>query len=194
MRLLIAMMKHETNTFSPIPTPWQRFVEWGAHLGPDVVAAYRGTAMPIGAYIDLAERAGAELVTPIAAEAMPSGTVSAEAYRRLTDPILAAVAKGGIDAALLDRPGNVDIQLDLFLDYANNVKLYPAFHEYFRKWQPPLLAIWGKNDPYFVPAGAEAFRRDLPAARVQFLDTGHFALETHLDEIAEAMRTFLASL
>jgi microcystin degradation protein MlrC len=105
MRLLIAMMKHETNTFSPIATPWQRFVDWGAYHGPDVVKAYRGTAMPIGAYIDLAERAGAELVTPIAAEAMPSGTVSAEAYRRLTDPILAAVAKGGIDAALLDLHG-----------------------------------------------------------------------------------------
>src|ERR1700761_2094829 len=105
MRLLIAMMKHETNTFSPIATPWQRFVEWGAYLGPEVVKAYRGTAMPIGSYIDLAERAGAELVPPVAAEAMPSGTVSAEAYKRLTDPILKAVAKGGIDAALLDLHG-----------------------------------------------------------------------------------------
>ena len=112
----------------------------------------------------------------------------------IADAELIAPENYTLDAALLDLPGNVDIQLDLFLDYANNVKLYPAFHEYFRKWQPPLLAIWGKNDPYFVPAGAEAFRRDLPAARVQFLDTGHFALETHLDEIAEAMRTFLASL
>lgn len=96
-----------------------------------------------------------------------------------------------LDAALLARPGNVDIQLDLFLDYANNVKLYPAFQEYFRKWKPPLFAIWGKNDPYFIPAGAEAFRRDLPDATVQFLDTGHFALETHVDEIAAAMRDFL---
>src|SRR5947209_9948640 len=68
------------------------------------------------------------------------------------------------------RPGNVDIQLDLFLDYANNVKLYPSFHEYFRKWKPPLLAIWGKHDLYFIPAGAEAFRRDNPNATVQFLD------------------------
>lgn len=96
-----------------------------------------------------------------------------------------------LDAALLARPGNVDIQLDLFLDYANNVKLYPAFHEYFRKWKPPLLAIWGKHDPYFIPAGAEAFRRDIPNAIVQFLNTGHFALETHVDEIAAAMRDFL---
>jgi pimeloyl-ACP methyl ester carboxylesterase len=97
-----------------------------------------------------------------------------------------------LDAALLARPGNTDIQLDLFLDYANNVKLYPAFHEYFRKFTPPLLAIWGENDPYFIPAGAEAFRRDNPNATVQFLDTGHFALETHVEEIAVAMREFLA--
>ena len=97
-----------------------------------------------------------------------------------------------LDAALIERPGNTDIQLDLFLDYANNVKLYPAFQEYFRKWQPPLLAIWGDRDPYFVPAGAKAFQRDIPAATVQFLDTGHFALETHVDEIAGAMREFLA--
>jgi pyruvate/2-oxoglutarate dehydrogenase complex dihydrolipoamide dehydrogenase (E3) component/pimeloyl-ACP methyl ester carboxylesterase len=97
-----------------------------------------------------------------------------------------------LDAALLARPGNADIQLDLFLDYANNVKLYPAFHDYFRQWAPPLLAIWGKNDPYFIPAGAEAFLRDNPNATVQFLDTGHFALETHLEEIAKAMNAFLA--
>jgi hypothetical protein len=96
-----------------------------------------------------------------------------------------------LDAALMARPGNVDVQLDLFLDYANNVKLYPSFQEYFRKWRPLLLAIWGKNDLYFIPAGAEAFRRDNPNATVQFLDTGHFALETHFEEIAMAMRDFL---
>ncbi len=99
-----------------------------------------------------------------------------------------------LDAALLARPGNVDIQLDLFLDYANNVKLYPGFQEYFRKWKPALLAIWGRFDPYFIPAGAEAFQRDIPNATVQFLDTGHFALETHVDEIAAAMRKFLKSV
>ena len=77
--------------------------------------------------------------------------------------------------ALLERPGNKEIQLDLFLDYASNVKLYPKFQEYFRKSKPPLLAIWGKNDPFFIPAGAEAYRKDLPNAKVQFLDTGHFA-------------------
>jgi pimeloyl-ACP methyl ester carboxylesterase len=98
-----------------------------------------------------------------------------------------------LDAALLARPGNVDIQLDLFLDYANNVKLYPKFQEYFRKYKPPLFAIWGRYDPYFIPPGAEAFRRDIPNATVQFLDTGHFALETHVEEIAEAMKSFLES-
>jgi pimeloyl-ACP methyl ester carboxylesterase len=96
-----------------------------------------------------------------------------------------------LDTALLERPENKEIQLDLFLDYASNVKLYPKFQEYFRKSKPPLLAIWGKNDPFFVPAGAEAFRKDLPGAQVQFLDTGHFATETHVMEIASAMRDFL---
>ena len=96
-----------------------------------------------------------------------------------------------LDIALMERPGNKEIQLDLFLDYASNVKLYPKFQEYLRRSKPPLLAIWGKNDPFFVPAGAEAFRKDLPKAQVQFLDTGHFAIETHVSEIAAAMREFL---
>jgi len=109
----------------------------------------------------------------------------------ISDPGLIAPEGYTLDAALLARPGNTDIQLDLFLDYANNVKLYPAFQEYFRKSQPPLLAIWGKHDPYFIPAGAEAFRRDNPNAVVQLLDTGHFALETHVEEIALAMQEFL---
>src|SRR5579863_9371185 len=97
-----------------------------------------------------------------------------------------------LDTALLERPGNREIQLDLFLDYASNIKLYPKFHEYFRRSKPPLLAIWGKNDPFFIPAGAEAFRKDIPGAKVQFLDTGHFAIETHLVEITSAMKDFLA--
>jgi pimeloyl-ACP methyl ester carboxylesterase len=96
-----------------------------------------------------------------------------------------------LDAALLERPGNKDIQLDLFLDYASNVKLYPKFQEYFRKSQPPLMAIWGKNDPFFIPAGAEAFRKDILNAQVSFLETGHFAIETHVVEIAAAMKRFL---
>jgi pimeloyl-ACP methyl ester carboxylesterase len=96
-----------------------------------------------------------------------------------------------LDAALLERKGNKEIQLDLFLDYASNVKLYPKFQEYFRKSKPPLLAIWGKNDPFFIPAGAEAFKKDLPQAKVQFLDTGHFATATHVVEIAAAMKELL---
>jgi pimeloyl-ACP methyl ester carboxylesterase len=96
-----------------------------------------------------------------------------------------------LDAAMIQRPGNMDIQLDLFLDYVNNVKLYPAFQEYFRKSKPPLLAIWGKNDSFFIASGAQAFLRDNPNATVQLLDTGHFALETHVEEIARTMREFL---
>ena len=111
----------------------------------------------------------------------------------VTDPESVPPESYTLDAALLERPGNKDLQLDLFLDYAPNVKLYPKFHEYFRKSQPPLLAIWGKNDPFFIPAGAEAFRKDLPNATVQFLDTGHFAIETHVVEIAAAMKNFLAA-
>jgi pimeloyl-ACP methyl ester carboxylesterase len=98
-----------------------------------------------------------------------------------------------LDTALLDRPGNKEIQLDLFLDYASNVKLYPRFQEYLRKSKPPLLAIWGKNDPFFIPPGAEAYRKDLPNARIQFLDTGHFATETHSVEIAAAIKEFLVA-
>jgi pimeloyl-ACP methyl ester carboxylesterase len=96
-----------------------------------------------------------------------------------------------LDFALLSRPGVDEIQLDLFLDYANNVKRYPSFHEYFRKAHPPLLAVWGKNDPFFLPAGAEAFKRDIPDAEVHLYDTGHFALETHVNEIGAEIRRFL---
>jgi pimeloyl-ACP methyl ester carboxylesterase len=111
----------------------------------------------------------------------------------IPDPSLIKPESYTLDAALLARPGNVDIQLDLFLDYANNVKLYPKFQEYFRTARPPLLAVWGKFDPYFIPAGAEAFKRDIPNAVVQLLPTGHFALETHLPEIVSSMRGFLAN-
>ncbi|ACK51485.1 alpha/beta hydrolase fold protein [Methylocella silvestris BL2] len=96
-----------------------------------------------------------------------------------------------LDAALMARPGNDEIQLDLFLDYASNVALYPAFQDYFRRERPPLLAIWGCNDPFFLPAGAEAYVKDNPKAEVRFLDTGHFALETHSAEIAARMIDFL---
>jgi pimeloyl-ACP methyl ester carboxylesterase len=96
-----------------------------------------------------------------------------------------------LDIAYMARPGTEEIQLDLILDYRTNIALYPAFQDYFRIHQPPLLAIWGKNDPAFIPAGAEAYKRDLPDAEVRFLDTGHFALETHAAEIGSAMREFL---
>jgi pimeloyl-ACP methyl ester carboxylesterase len=97
-----------------------------------------------------------------------------------------------LDSALLARPGNDEIQLDLFLDYASNVALYPKFQQYFRSHMPPLLAVWGKNDPFFLPAGAEAFSRDIPNAEVHFYDTGHFALETHAPQIGGAIRDFLS--
>lgn len=112
----------------------------------------------------------------------------------VTDPIRVEPESYWLDTALLQRPGNVDIQLDLFLDYANNLKLYPAFQDYFRQNQPPLLAVWGKNDPFFIPPGAKAYKRDIPSAKVVFYDTGHFALETHVEEIAGEIRTFLGGL
>jgi len=96
-----------------------------------------------------------------------------------------------LDSALLARPGNDDIQLDLFLDYASNVALYPKFQEYFRSKRPPMLAAWGTNDPFFLKAGAEAYKRDNPDAELHFYNTGHFALETHHSEIASVIRDFL---
>jgi pimeloyl-ACP methyl ester carboxylesterase len=98
-----------------------------------------------------------------------------------------------LDNFYLARPGADEIQLDLFGDYKSNVALYPAFQDYFRKHKPLLLAAWGKNDPFFLPP-AEAFKRDIPGAVVRFFDTGHFALETHAEEIAAAIRDFLAPL
>ncbi|TDN58929.1 alpha/beta hydrolase [Paraburkholderia sp. BL10I2N1] len=96
-----------------------------------------------------------------------------------------------LDDFYLSRPGADEIQLDLFGDYRSNVGLYPAFQEYFRTHKPPFLAVWGKNDPFFLPAGAEAFKRDIPGAVVRFFNTGHFALETHAEEIASAISEFL---
>jgi len=97
-----------------------------------------------------------------------------------------------LDNFYLARPGADEVQLDLFGDYKSNVALYPEFQAYFRKHKPPFLAAWGKNDPFFLPPGAEAFKRDIPAADVRFFDTGHFALETHCDDIAAAIRNFLS--
>jgi pimeloyl-ACP methyl ester carboxylesterase len=96
-----------------------------------------------------------------------------------------------LDAFYLARPGADEVQLDLFGDYKSNIALYPTFQAYFRTHKPPFLAVWGKNDPFFLPPGAKAFRRDIPSAVVRFFDTGHFALETHAAEIAAAIRDFL---
>ena len=96
-----------------------------------------------------------------------------------------------LDSFYMTRPGAHEVQLDLFGDYETNVALYPAFQQYFRDRKPPLLAVWGRNDPFFLPAGAQAYKRDIPGAIVQFFDTGHFALETHATEIAGTIRDFL---
>jgi pimeloyl-ACP methyl ester carboxylesterase len=108
------------------------------------------------------------------------------------DPGVVSPDGRSLDDFYLARPNADEVQLDLLKDYASNVALYPQFQEYFRKYQPPLLAVWGKNDPFFLPAGAEAFKRDIPKAQVHFYDTGHFALETHAAEIATMIRDFLA--
>ena len=96
-----------------------------------------------------------------------------------------------LDDFYMTRQGAHEAQLDLLGDYGSNVALYPEFQTYFRKYQPPLLAAWGRNDPFFLPAGAEAYKRDIPAAEVRFYETGHFALETHASEIASAITQFL---
>ena len=120
----------------------------------------------------------------------PDATKSQYLYG-VENQTLVAPESYSLDSALLARPGNDEIQLDLFLDYASNVALYPKFQEYFRTKQPPLLAVWGKSDPFFLPPGAEAFKRDIPSAEVRFYDTGHFAVETHAEEIANAIQDFL---
>ena len=120
----------------------------------------------------------------------PEATKSQYLYG-VQDGTLVAPETYELDSALLARIGNDEIQLDLFLDYASNVALYPQFQEYFRTKRPPLLAVWGKNDPFFLPAGAEAFKRDNPSGEIHFYDTGHFALETHHQEIGKAVREFL---
>jgi len=98
-----------------------------------------------------------------------------------------------LDQVLLDRPQSAEIQLDLIGDYKSNVALYPKFQEFFRTYRPPTLAVWGKNDPFFLPAGAEAYRRDNPDAKVVLYDTGHFALETHAAEIGQEIHAFLTA-
>jgi pimeloyl-ACP methyl ester carboxylesterase len=110
----------------------------------------------------------------------------------VADPSLVSPDGRNLDDFYLARPGNSEIQLDLLLDYQSNVALYGTIQAYLRRHQPPVLAVWGKNDPFFIPPGAEAFRRDVPSADIRFFDSGHFALETHAREIGVAMREFLA--
>jgi pimeloyl-ACP methyl ester carboxylesterase len=110
----------------------------------------------------------------------------------VADPSTVSPDGYSLDNFYLARPGADEVQLDLFGDYKSNVALYPAFQAYFRAHKPRFLAAWGKNDPFFLPAGAEGFKRDIPDAVVRFFDTGHFALETHADEIAAVIRDFLA--
>lgn len=110
----------------------------------------------------------------------------------VADPSRVSPDGRSLDDHYLARPGAHEVQLDLFLDYASNVALYPEFQAYFRTHKPPVLAVWGRHDPFFLPAGAEAYRRNIPDAEVRFFDTGHFALETHSEEIAAAIRDFLA--
>jgi len=109
----------------------------------------------------------------------------------VTDTSIVSPDGYSLDNFFLARPGADEVQLDLFGDYKSNIAMYPEFQAYFRKHRPPFLAAWGKNDPFFLPAGAEAFKRDIPGAEVRFFNTGHFALETHCTEIAEAIQKFL---
>ncbi len=112
-------------------------------------------------------------------------------HARRTDVIARQPRHVTVDQAFLDRPGNAEIQLDLFYDYRNNLPLYAAWQEYFRERRPPTLVVWGRNDEIFVAAGAAPYKRDNPRAEIHLLDAGHFALETHGPEIAALMRDFL---
>lgn len=121
---------------------------------------------------------------------MSLDAVKAAYFQGVPDPSLIEPESYTLDAAILARPGNADLQIDLKLDYKRNIERYPLYQAFFRERQPKLLAIWERNDQFFMPPGAEAFRRDIPQARIVLLDTGHFALETHVDPITRAIRQF----
>jgi len=125
-------------------------------------------------------------------ESLRPETIRDWQYLHGSDPQRVSPDGYTLDIAYMSRADAEENQLDLILDYRTNLEKYPAFQKYFRTSQPPLLAVWGKNDPAFIPAGAEAYRRDIPAAEIHFLDTGHFALETHASEIGAYIREFLA--
>ena len=143
---------------------------------------------PIRAYWEDPSRANRDALRPFLA---PETTVWQYTHG-VPDATTVSPDGYSLDNFYLSRPGADEVQLDLFGDYKSNVALYPAFQAYFRTHKPPFLAVWGGNDPFFLPAGAEAFTRDIPDAVVRFFDTGHFALETHAGEIAAAIRDFLA--
>jgi pimeloyl-ACP methyl ester carboxylesterase len=153
-----------------------------------VVAAFEAPAVVAGlGTVEVIEKAtGAKLGETGVASAMWQYT------HGVSDTSAVSPDGYSLDNFYLARPGADDVQLDLFGDYKSNVALYPKFQEYFRTKKPPFLAVWGKNDPFFLPPGANAFKRDIPDADVRFFDTGHFALETHSDEIGSAIAAFLA--
>jgi pimeloyl-ACP methyl ester carboxylesterase len=142
---------------------------------------------PIRAYWEVPSQTNREALR----EFLRPETTRSQYTHGVADATLVSPDGYSLDIFYLARAGADEVQLDLFGDYKNNVALYPAFQNYFRTYKPPLLAAWGRNDPFFLPPGAEAFKRDIPAAVVRFFDTGHFALETHVDEIAAAIRDFI---
>lgn len=127
-------------------------------------------------------------------ESLTPDTIRNFQYLHGTNTTLVSPDGYSLDIAYMSRPDAEEIQLDLIGDYKTNVELYPDFQAYFRNYQPHLLAVWGKNDPAFLPAGAKAYERDIPSAEVHLLDTGHFALETHTEEISELILQFLRGL
>jgi pimeloyl-ACP methyl ester carboxylesterase len=146
-----------------------------------------GAFAPIQAYWDAPTQANRDALRSF----LTPQTTLFQYTHGVSDPALVSPDGRNLDDFYLARPGNDEIQLDLLGDYKSNVALYGEIHAYLRQHQPPLLAIWGKNDPFFLPPGAEAFKRDVPKAEVRFVDSGHFALETHASEIGAAMRAFL---
>jgi pimeloyl-ACP methyl ester carboxylesterase len=180
--------------------------DYGAPVGWELALTYPDRVVGIisqngNAYVDgLGEKAWAPLRAywanpspdkrePIRARLSLEG-VKAAYFQGVSDSFAIEPESYTLDAAILARPGNADLQIDLKLDYKRNIERYPLYQAFFREKQPKLLAIWGKNDLFFIPPGAEAFKRDIPNARIVFLDTGHFALETHVDPIAEEVRGF----
>jgi pimeloyl-ACP methyl ester carboxylesterase len=142
---------------------------------------------PIRAYWEDPSTANREALRAL----LTAGTTHWQYTHGVPDTAIVSPDGQNLDNFYLARPGADEIQLDLFGDYKSNVALYPTFQKYFRSYKPPLLAVWGRNDPFFLAPGAEAFKRDIPEAVVRFFDTGHFALETHAQDIAESIRRFL---